>query len=81
VHAPTWDTYFGSPPLADSGTNVPQSAAPFEPLTVIANAWHPSWSLYEHALTVHSLTAGISVVVMSSPQTNSSADITVPPSE
>src|SRR3954462_4189988 len=63
-HAPTCDTTRGRPPLASSGTNVAQSAAPLLPPTVIAYAWHSWWSLYEHALTVHSLTAGISVVVI-----------------
>ncbi len=45
------------------GMNVPQSAVPFEPPTLMAKAWHPSW-LYEQALTLHSLTRGISREVM-----------------
>jgi hypothetical protein len=65
--APTWAIALGRPPLRANGMNVAQSALPFSPLTVIANAWQPSW-LYEQPVTVHSLTAGIAMVVMSPPQ-------------
>src|SRR5437764_14391378 len=64
--APTWATAIGRPPLRASGMKVAQSAWPFSPLTVIAKAWHPSW-LYEHPVTVHSLTAGMTVAVTSTP--------------
>jgi hypothetical protein len=42
---------------------VAQSALPLCPVTLIAYAWHPPW-LYEQLFTVHSLTCGISMVVM-----------------